>query len=119
MADIAKVLAAFARIGARPLTQNDLVLVPAPPEKEPTMTATPLKRRPIPFETRLQFQDRIRLAVNTVPDQDPGAVCRAACEISTLYPWAGARDVANELVNVLAPGWGAIYLHWVATGRTS
>ncbi|MGX5360059.1 hypothetical protein [Kocuria sp. KH4] len=38
--------------------------------------------------------------------------CTAARNVAADYPWATDRDVANELVNVLGTGWGAIYLHW-------
>ena len=68
-------------------------------------------RPPVPFTDRQQFQARIREAA-TAPSATPDEICAAARTISTDYGWATARDVANELVNVLGTGWGAIFLHW-------
>jgi hypothetical protein len=75
------------------------------------MTATPSTRQPVPFADRQEFQARIR-AVATAQQATVNEVCAAARTVSTDFGWATARDVANELVNVLGTGWGAIFLHW-------
>lgn len=75
------------------------------------MTTTSTTRLPVPFADRQEFQARIRAAATNQP-ASVNETCSAARNISADYGWATARDVANELINVLGTGWGAIFLHW-------
>lgn len=71
----------------------------------------------IPDWLRAQHRDRVALAARTtigVPDATIAHVCQAAADVSRLYPWATASDIANALVDAISPSWGAIYLDWVA-----
>jgi lipopolysaccharide biosynthesis regulator YciM len=69
---------------------------------------------PVPFRTRVQFEERVRLAANAIQSETTtvDATCRAAQQVARDYSWAMTSDVANALVNALGTGWGAIYLHW-------
>lgn len=62
------------------------------------------------------FEAEVRDAVmtlNAAGEKSVDKFCEKAWWVAQRFDWADASSVANALVDILGPGWGAIYLDWL------